>query len=742
MTVQNVGNQDATGVSISEIVPPNTTFSLVASSIGWDPTGTSFNIGNLGAGGSTAVLYAVTIDNTLPAGVIDISNTASVADDGVYGLDPNPADNSANITTPVTAAPDLSITKDDGGVTAAPGSPVVYTLTIQNLGDQDATGVVVTESVPAHTTFNAALSDIGWDPTGSSFTIGNLAAGASTTVLYAVTVDSALPVGVEQLTNGALVADDGLNGPDLTPGNNFGTDTTPVDAAPDLSITKDDGSATTIPGAVIVYTITVQNVGNQDATGVVVSETVPANTTFNAGSSSVGWDPTGTSFAIGSLAAGATTTITYAVTIDLPFAPGTAPVDNTASVADDGSNGIDPDLSNNVATDSTPIFGATIGDFVWLDLNADGVADPGEPGLPNVQVQLTWFGYDGLPGGGDDLVLNTTTDLNGNYTFMGLAPGNFQVDVNTASLPEPLVPTFDLDGIGTPNTAFRALPGGGQTGNDVDFGYAGTASIGDRIWNDLDNNGNQDAGEPGFNGITAQLTWAGLDATFGTADDYVTTQVTAGDGNYQFNNLPAGAYQIAVDTATLPTGAIQTFDPDATLDNQTTLTLTSGEARTDVDFGYNATGSIAVFVYEDLNVSGSFDAGEPGIGGVTFHVTGLTNLGANVAFDVVTLPDGTIVISSLEAGTYRIAEVQPAGFLDKDETVGGIGVTTVGGARWQRRHQGHRRFRGSKLDRLQFWRISPFQHSRLRLRRCQQRWHKGFGRSKDLERVADPDGNR
>ena len=214
--------------------------------------------------------------------------------------------------------PDLVITKDDLGITTTPGGTVAYSLTVQNVGDVDATGVVISETVPANTTFNALASSIGWDPAGPLFpvgtltvgasttityavtvdnpvaagadrssiprvAVGNLAAGASTVVLYAVTVDSTLPVGVEQLSNGASVADDGLNGLDPTPGNNISTDTTPVDAAPDLSITKDDGGATTIPGAVIVYTITVQNVGNQDATGVAVSETVPANTTFNAG---------------------------------------------------------------------------------------------------------------------------------------------------------------------------------------------------------------------------------------------------------------------------------------------------------------------------------------------------------------------------------------------------------------------------------------------------------------------------
>src|SRR3712207_8258775 len=52
-------------------------------------------------------------------------------------------------TTPVTAQPDLTITKSDGGANAAPGSTVAYTLNYANAGNQNATGVVVTETVPA-----------------------------------------------------------------------------------------------------------------------------------------------------------------------------------------------------------------------------------------------------------------------------------------------------------------------------------------------------------------------------------------------------------------------------------------------------------------------------------------------------------------------------------------------------------------------------------------------------------------
>lgn len=58
---------------------------------------------------------------------------------------------------------------------------------------------------------------------------------------------------------------------------------------------------------------------------------------------------------------------------------------------------------------------ATVGNFVWVDQNKNGVHDPGEPGLPNVLLNL----YDGnciLKG-------STYTDTEGRYVFTGLEPG-------------------------------------------------------------------------------------------------------------------------------------------------------------------------------------------------------------------------------------------------------------------------------------------------------------------------------
>ncbi|MEE4217579.1 MAG: IPTL-CTERM sorting domain-containing protein [Xanthomonadales bacterium] len=399
LSYQNVGNQNASGVNITDTVPAHSTFNAGASTPGWScvPDSNPGSVCTLNVDAlavsvtmSTAV-FAVTVNNPLAAGVTGISNSSSIADDGNNGPDPTPGNNSDSDTTPVLAMPDLVISKDDGGATAVPGDTVTYLLSYQNAGNQDATGVTISESVPANSTFNAGASTAGWacvpgaNPGAvCTLLIGDLAAGGSATAVFAVTVDDPVPAGLTEIINAASIADDGNNGPDPTPENNSDGDTTPVDATPDMLILKDDGGFVASPGDTVSYSLSYQNVGNQDATGVVISETVPANSTFNAGASTPGWTcaPNGNPgsicvLAVAAVEAGvAAGTATFAVDVDTPLAAGVTEIINGSSIADDGNNGPDPTPENNQDGDTTPVEAAP--DMVISKDDGDFSAVPGD----------------------------------------------------------------------------------------------------------------------------------------------------------------------------------------------------------------------------------------------------------------------------------------------------------------------------------------------------------------------------
>lgn len=160
---------------------------------------------------------------------------------------------------------------------------------------------------------------------------------------------------------------------------------------PDLILTKTDGAANTAPGATVAYTLTCANSSGQAASGVTLTETVPANTTFNAGASTAGWAclPNANAgstctYAVGGLAVWASQATTFAVTIASPLSEAVTQIVNTASCADDGAHGADPVPANNSATDTDtvvhpqvpPVMGnipdqtATLGTPFTLSLSA------------------------------------------------------------------------------------------------------------------------------------------------------------------------------------------------------------------------------------------------------------------------------------------------------------------------------------------------------------------------------------
>ncbi|HOE95839.1 MAG TPA: FG-GAP-like repeat-containing protein [Candidatus Sumerlaeota bacterium] len=283
-------------------------------------------------------------------------------DDGSQGPEFSLDDNMTSDTTPVIAGPDLSIDKDDGGVTVIPGGTISYLLTYGNHGDQNTTGVVIMESVPADTVFNGAASSPGWVDQGGGvyrYEVGGLDVGTTGTLIFAVDVNDPVGPFTEIITNITSLSDDGQGGPDLNPDDNSSTDTTPVDAEVELAISKTDGGVSVQPDGTVVYTIAYANLGNQDSPEVRITDTIPALTSYAAGSSSPGWVEAGpvVTYDVGLLGGYTTGVLQIAFTVQNPVPAGAIQIENVV-VIDDVYSGQQPvmPIDDAMAMDTTPLI--------------------------------------------------------------------------------------------------------------------------------------------------------------------------------------------------------------------------------------------------------------------------------------------------------------------------------------------------------------------------------------------------
>ncbi len=229
----------------------------------------------------------------------------------------------------------------------------------------------------------------------------------------------------------------------------------------------------------------------------------------------------------------------------------------------------------------------SIGDFVWYDIDRDGVQDGGaEVGLSGVTVILTWAGPDNdLATTGDNITLTTTTS-GGAYLFSGLPAGTYRVDLDENTLPAGYAPTT-TDPLILNNLA------AGTNYTAADFGAAPGASIGNLVWNDMDNDGNQDPGESGISGVRVYIDANG-NGSYDPGERYA---ITDANGAYLIDRLAAGSYVVRVDPATVPPNMVLT-----TANIPLAVILSAGEAYTTADFGYRST-ALAMVKTSDAGAS-------------------------------------------------------------------------------------------------------------------------------------------
>jgi uncharacterized repeat protein (TIGR01451 family) len=391
----------------------------------------------------------------------------------------------------------------------------------------------------------------------------------------------------------------------------------------------------------------------------------------------------------------------------------TAPTDYQYSSADQGGDdSLDSDVADinaQIGTTNTIALGVdedndtvdagmyklvSIGDRVWLDANANGVQDNGEGSMENVQVKL--LDEQGNPvddpnNPGNPYVV--TTDANGNYLFDNLMPGVYTVEV-VPPAGYVIAPqnqggdsTIDSDFSRATNRSQQITLNSGDHEVNVDAGLYQPVGLGDTVWNDVNGDGILNNGEIGVENVTVSL----LDGAGNPVDNpanpgtpYVVQ--TDANGNYLFENIPTGDYQ--VEFTTLPAnyvfspqnqGGDEVSDSDA---NQTTsrsdvVTLGVGDTNLNVDAGIYLPASIGNFVWDDTNGDGVQDAGETGIEGVVVHLLdGNGNpvdnpMNPGTPYTVTTDTEGAYVFNNLPAGDYQVQFDLPAGYTPSLQNQGG-----------------------------------------------------------------------
>ncbi|MCX6218567.1 SdrD B-like domain-containing protein [Spirosoma sp.] len=346
-------------------------------------------------------------------------------------------------------------------------------------------------------------------------------------------------------------------------------------------------------------------------------------------------------------------------------------------------------LKDNLTIDAGLYNTATgsIGDYVWKDINNNGLQDAGEIGVKNVLVEL-YAAVNGQPQG--STIRTVTTDTLGRYLFDKLPKGDYLVKFVASSFPancaistKPNVGTDNTkDSDANPATGFSQVitldpVKGGilQNNPTIDAGLYNPqvplGTIGDYVWKDANDNGIQDLSEVGVQGVTVELyTVSSTGALTKTA-----STITDVNGLYLFTNLSKNTYRVRFVPSSLPANCLLSSKANAVGDDSKDsdadpITGYTGDVNIDPILGGNfqdnrtvdaglvnkPTGSIGDFVWKDANNNGIQDATEVGVKDVQVELyaavngqpsgsaikTTTTDVNGNYLFDK--LPKGDYVV--------------------------------------------------------------------------------------------------
>lgn len=382
----------------------------------------------------------------------------------VSAATPPPTTPPPTVAPPLPVAADLTLAKTVNAARPNVGETITFALTLGNNGPNAATGVAVTDRLPASLAFVSSTPSQGtYDPAAGIWTVGALAVGAVATLAIRATVTAP-----GAMTNTATTT--GGAPPDPVAANNSASViVTPQQA--DLALTKVVSNPSPLPRNTATFLTTLTNAGPDAATNVTVADAIPAGTSFVSATPSQGtYSSAAGLWTVGTLAAGASATLRLTVVFTPPL-PAPLAVTNQASVAH--SDPFDPVAANNSATATYTPPGVAL----LVDVSAILPAAP-----HNIAMNLFNLGTNGAT----NVVVRVA--VNAPYTLANLAitsapPGTtfVAVDARTALLTIPSLPSLasaalTFDAPGPPGTLTLTA-----TVVDVDQFDAGPGTFSDSV---------------------------------------------------------------------------------------------------------------------------------------------------------------------------------------------------------------------------------------------------------------------
>ena len=373
VTVANNGPGDASGVQLTDLLPAGLTISgtPVASAGAYTVATGVWDIGALANGASATLDLTGTVDAGTEGDTI--TNTAALS--AVAETDVDPSNDSASVAVVVGGGVDIAVTKalTVGSSTPAATDPLTFQVTATNNGPGEATGVEVTDLLPAGLTISGTpvASAGAYTVATGVWDIGALANGASATLDLTATVDAGTEG--DTITNAAAVT--AVTETDTEPSNDSASVAVVVGGGVDIAVTKALTVGTSAPNPTdgLTYQVTVTNNGPLTATGVLVTDLLPAGLTptgvpvADAGTS---YNATTGVWAIGTLAPLASVTLDLSGTVDAGTEGDT--ITNTATVTNVDETDVDP--SNDSASVAVVVGGGV--DIAVTKTLTDGSDEP------------------------------------------------------------------------------------------------------------------------------------------------------------------------------------------------------------------------------------------------------------------------------------------------------------------------------------------------------------------------------